>query len=290
MGRKAIRSQKPRRGDFTVLILGNGRKERVLLEAEKLRTVLEKAGVRIEHFDLTGKTPLAVREAELAFVLGGDGAILRAAHQLGDFQVPVLGVNLGRLGFLADLSPGEVHEALPRILAREYVVTQHVMLDCQVELDGRGQHFRALNEVVVSAGVPIHITDVELMIDGEPVITYSGDGLIVSTPIGSTAYSLAAGGPILAQTLPAIVITPICGHALTYRPLVASADRKLMIRVPDARAGTTLIVDGHSAVPLSRAHRVLVERSPIEFRLARLANRGYFRSLTQKLRWGERPV
>jgi NAD+ kinase len=285
-GQKAKAMKKPRR----FLILGNGRKERAAQHAQAIRAVIEASGASVECFDLSGTADLGHHRAEMAIVLGGDGAILRAAHQLGDRQVPVLGINLGRLGFLADWTPQNFRTALADVLAGKYQVSRHVVLQCVVEHRGNTQCHHALNEVVISAGPPFHITDVELTIDDEPVATFSGDGLIVSTPIGSTAHSLAAGGPILMQTLPAVVVTPICPHALSWRPLVESADRHFELHCPDPSEGTTLIVDGFVQLPVTREHFIHLRRSPIDFQLARMWGRSYYAALTQKLHWGARPT
>lgn len=278
---------KPRR----FLLLGNGRKEQVVEQAEVIRRVLESHGGIIDGFDLSGKTSMADHAADLAIVLGGDGAILRAAHQLGERQIPVLGINLGRLGFLAELTPDEFCSVCPDVLAGEFGLSQHVTLECGV---GRSKNnhpprkYRVLNEVIISAGPPFQIIDVELTIDGEEVTTFSGDGLILSTPIGSTAHSLAAGGPILVQSLDAVVITPVCPHGLTWRPLVESSDREFLLRCPKASGGTTLIIDGHIQLPLTPNHQVSVRRSAVDFQLARIRGRSYYKTLTEKLHWGDR--
>lgn len=273
-----------------VLLLGNGKKERVRIESKRVRKILEDAGATIVGEDFSGERALDDHDASLAVVLGGDGAILRAAHQMEDNQVPVIGVNLGRLGFLADLSVEELASSVKDIVAGAYRVTSHVMLDCQVTGPKGTSSYRALNDVVVHAGVPFKMTTFELFVDGEAVLTYAGDGLILSTAIGSTAHNLAAGGPILVQTVPAVVITPICGHALTLRPLVASADGHYKLRCPDPLTHPTMIVDGFNQIPLTPDHEVRLERSPVEFKLARLASRNYFTSLNQKLHWGDRPT
>src|SRR5262249_12064095 len=153
--------------------------------------------------------------ADLALVLGGDGAILRAARQMGYQQRPVLGVNLGKLGFLADLRPDELRTCFPRVVHGQYRVTSHLMLECVVEAPQGTRTFLGLNEVVFQAGPPFHMIDLDLSVDDEFVSRFSGDGLILSTPVGSTAHSLSAGGPILGQELSAFVITPICPHTLT---------------------------------------------------------------------------
>ncbi|MBY0587991.1 NAD(+)/NADH kinase [bacterium] len=268
------------------LILGNGEKPHVPAQAERLRKEIEAAGATVEKLDLTGEISVEGHHAELAIVLGGDGAILRAAHQMGKSQVPVLGINLGRLGFLAEIGSAEIDGALPILLAGKYDVSTHVMMECTVRSGRTSETFPVLNEVVISAGPPFRITGVELDIDGEKVATFFGDGLILSTPIGSTAHNLAAGGPILRQTLPAIAITPICPHSLTFRPLVESAERTFTLRCPNPSQGATLIIDGFLQFPMLPIDDVHVRRREIDFKLARIPGKSYYRTLTTKLAWG----
>lgn len=269
-----------------LLILGNGEKPNVPDEAQSVREAVEKAGVVVDRFDLSGETSVEDHSADLAVVLGGDGAILRAAHQMGHHQVPVLGVNLGRLGFLSEVSPEEFYERFPAIIAGQYRVRRHVMLECTVRQGSRKSEHLVLNEIVVSAGPPFRITDIELSIDGEVVTTFNCDGLIVSTPIGSTAHNLAAGGPLLRQTLPAVVITPICPHGLTFRPLVESSEREFVLRCDNPSEGATLIIDGFRQIPMRPIQDVTLRRSLDDFLLARLAGRSYYRTLREKLHWG----
>jgi NAD+ kinase len=225
--------------------------------------------------------------ADLVVVLGGDGAILRACRQMGSRQLPILGVNLGRLGFLADLSPQEFFQHFPQIQMREYHVVQHLMFECLLTRgDGKSEMFLGLNEVVVSAGGALRMIDIRLAINGEPVTTYSGDGLILSTPVGSTAHSLSAGGPILRQDLQAFVITPICPHALTNRPLVDSADCVYTLTAPEAPEGTTLVIDGQIRLPLQPADRINVRKAPVSFQMAKVPQSSYYATLHRKLGWG----
>src|SRR5260370_4324401 len=159
-------------------------------------------------FDLGGEKSWGSRSADLALVLGGDGAILRAARQMGYRQTPVLGVNLGKLGFLADLNPQDLCDCFPQVLHGDYRVTQHLMFECQVSSPNPSvgnRTFLGLNEIAIQAGPPFNIVDIDLSIDDEPVSRFSGDGLIISTPIGSTAHNLSAGGPILVQELSTFV-------------------------------------------------------------------------------------
>jgi NAD+ kinase len=229
----------------------------------------------------------ATLRADLVVVLGGDGAILRACRQMGTNQLPILGVNLGRLGFLADVSPSEFREHFGNIQNRQYNVVEHLMFECLVTRgDGTAQSYLGLNEVVVSSGAALRMIDVRLAINGEAVTTYSGDGLIVSTPVGSTAHSLSAGGPILRQDLPAFVITPICPHALTNRPLVDSSTCTFTLTAPDAPEGTMLVIDGQIKLPLSCADRIDIRQAGVKFQMAKLPGSSYYATLHRKLGWG----
>ncbi len=220
---------------------------------------------------------------------GGDGAILRAARQMGYRQVPVLGVNLGKLGFLADLHPDELRVSFPRVVRGEYRVTRHLMFECTVETPAGRQTFLGLNEVVIHSGVPLHMIDLDLAVDGEGVSRISGDGLILSTPVGSTAHNLSAGGPILGQELAAFVLTPVCPHTLTNRPVVDAADKTYTVAVTRDAEGTMVIVDGQEAVPLREGDRVTVRRAPVDFCLAKVPGHSYYQTLRDKLRWGTPP-
>lgn len=243
---------------------------------------------QVDTADVTRPLP-SEWSADLAVVLGGDGTILRAARLMGYRQIPVVGVNLGRLGFLADLSVAEAKAHLPCLIRGDYGVTRHLMYECDIESPAGTETFLGLNEVVIQAGPPFHLIEVELSIDGQLVSTLEGDGLIVSTPVGSTAHSLSAGGPILAQELPAFVITPLCPHTLTYRPLVDSADKVYTLRVRKGGNGTTLVIDGQHLVPLTPAERVRVRRAPVQFQLIKLPGKSYYQTLRDKLAWGEFP-
>jgi NAD+ kinase len=270
------------------LILGNGAKPHVAESADRLAAAVRAAGAEVVLSDLTRQKDLAGIAADLALVLGGDGAILRAARQMGYQQVPVLGVNLGRLGFLADLSPDEAVGYLPKVLRGDFRITEHCMFLCSLT-DGSGRReILGLNEVVVRAGPPFKMLDVELEVDGQVVARFLGDGLIVSTPVGSTAHSLSAGGPVLGQELPAFVITPICGHTLTSRPLVDSADRTYTIGVRYAE-GAWVVVDGQDFGPLRPGDRATVRRAPVSFKLVKVPGKTYYQTLREKLRWGTMP-
>lgn len=248
------------------------------------------AGVEVAAVDDGTGIDFSALSADLVVVLGGDGAILRACRQMGPRQLPILGVNLGRLGFLADLSPEEFRMHFDPIRRREYHVVQHLMFECELTpAQGKPQTFLGLNEVVISSGAALRMIDIHLAINGEPVTKYSGDGVIVSTPVGSTGHSLSAGGPILRQDLQAFVITPICPHTLTNRPLVDSADCVYTLSVPDIPIGVILVIDGQIRVPLSAGDRVDVRRANLRFQMAKVPGSSYYATLHRKLGWGGQP-
>ncbi|MGE5195166.1 MAG: NAD(+)/NADH kinase [Deltaproteobacteria bacterium] len=245
------------------------------------------AAVEIVAVDVGNGLDFTALRADLVIVLGGDGAILRACRQMGENQLPILGVNLGRLGFLADVSPSEFREHFATIQNRQYHVVLHLMFECELTRgDGTAQSYLGLNEVVVSSGAALRMIDVNLAINGEPATTYSGDGLIVSTPVGSTAHSLSSGGPILRQDLAAFVITPICPHTLTNRPLVDSSECTFTLTVPEAPEGTMLVIDGQIKLPLAAADRVDIRRATVKFQTAKLPGSSYYATLHRKLGWG----
>jgi NAD+ kinase len=271
-----------------ILVLGNANRPGVKEEADRLLPFLSQHA-EVVTFDLHQEQNLDTSAADLALVLGGDGAILRAARQMGYHQTPVLGVNLGKLGFLADLTPEEFRESFPRVVRGDYRVTRHLMFECVVEAEQQQCTLLGLNEIVVHTGPSFHMIDLELSVDGEPVTRFSGDGLILSTPVGSTGHSLSAGGPILGQDLAAFVITPICPHALTNRPVVDSADKVYTIRLVPGLADAVLIVDGQEIVPLTVNHRVTVRKAPVDFGLVKVPGQSYYQTLRDKLRWGTQP-
>jgi NAD+ kinase len=271
-----------------IFVLGNAHRPGVTEVAERLLPLLRQH-FDIVVFDLLQEKDLTAHSADLAIVLGGDGSILRAARQMGYGQIPVLGVNLGKLGFLADLSPEELQACLPQIVRGDYRVTRHLMFECEVDTPEGTRTLLGLNEVVLQSGPPFHMIDFDLLVDGEIISRMSGDGIILSTPIGSTAHNLSAGGPILGQELAAFAITPICPHTLTNRPVVDSSTRVYTIVLRRASAGTVLIVDGQEIFPIAVGQRATIRQAPIYFGLVKARGRTYYQTLRDKLRWGTQP-
>ncbi len=229
-------------------------------------------------------------EADLVVALGGDGTILRACRQMGHRQLPIIGVNLGRLGFLADLAPEDFRASFDQIRKRQFSIVEHLMFECTLKTAGGSQEVHlGLNEVAVLSADSLGLIDVDLSIDDETVTTYSGDGLIVSTPVGSTAHNLAAGGPILRQDLQAFVITPICPHTLTNRPVVDQASYVYRLSVPNAPDGIKLVIDGQIKLPLGDGDVVEIRKAPVSFKLAKIPGHSYYATLHRKLGWGGQP-
>jgi NAD+ kinase len=269
-----------------VVVLGSGDRADIRRQAEALQASIE-ASADVVLWDLAFAESLDHVGADMAIVFGGDGSILRAAHQMAYHQLPVLAVNLGKLGFLADLSSAQFLEALPQIGRGEYRVIEHLMFECTIERGGQvlSRHL-GLNDVAVLAGPPFAMLDLHLYVDRELVTTYSCDGLIVSTPVGSTAHSLSAGGPILRKDLQAFVVLALSPHTLTNRPVVDSALRLYEVVVPEPHEGTTVVVDGRVAHKLLAGDRVRVERAQPCFKLVEIPGHGYYRTLREKLGWG----
>jgi NAD+ kinase len=222
-----------------------------------------------------------VRESEIVIALGGDGTILRAAGMVHESSTPILGVNLGRLGFLADSAPGELEKAIARLIQGDYGVEDRLALKASV---GDTVAF-ALNEVVIEKGVLARLIDIKTWIDDVSVSSFWGNGLIVSTPTGSTSYSLSAGGPVLHPSLDCFVITPICPHSLSQRPLVVPADQQVVVQVAAEHADIILTADGQTVKNMTPEDRVTICRSDRPVRLINLHGLSFYDLLRRKLDW-----
>jgi NAD+ kinase len=229
-------------------------------------------------------------KVDLMVVLGGDGMLLAVARAIGDRPVPVLGVNLGTLGYLAEISPDELFPTLEGVLAGRLQTETRMRLDVHAERDGREiGHYLALNDAVIARTALSRMIDLQTWADDAEVTTYHGDGLIVATPTGSSAYSLSAGGPLLLPGISAIVLTPICPHALTQRPLVLPKMCRVAISVLDTRGGEVhLTVDGQVGCELQEGDRVSVRTSDRPLQMLVPAGLDRFEVMRNKLRWGTR--
>jgi NAD+ kinase len=224
-------------------------------------------------------------QCDVAMVLGGDGSMLRAVRDLGGRDIPLIGVNLGALGFLTSVTEGDLERALDCLVRRDYTTSTRVIVDCDVRRDGRSVGtYCALNDVVVKS-VQSRVVTLRMRVDGQEVGYFVCDGLIVSTPTGSTGYSLSTGGPVLLPTAQALVVSLICPHTLSTRPLVLPNDATVEVTVIERSAGVELSVDGQVGQALEVEDVVTVKRSQRSARFIHLPGYDYFAVLRQKLHW-----
>lgn len=232
---------------------------------------------------------LAEKRPDFVIVLGGDGTLLSTARSVARAGIPILGVNLGSLGFLTEVKEGEIIQALEAIHAGRCDVTERCMLHCQLRRNGECvASYEALNDVVVNQSALARITDFDVRVNGAFVANYKADGVIIATPTGSTAYSLAAGGPILTPNITAFVITPVAPHALTNRPLVVPDSVLIEVSMRATSEKAYLTVDGQQGMPLADGDIVQCKKSQFSVKLLKLAERSFFDVLRTKLKWGER--
>lgn len=232
------------------------------------------------------RSEIARYQPEFVLVLGGDGTLLSAARAVGDSGIPLLAVNLGSLGFLTEVRLEELYLTLTAAIEGRCPTESRSLLDCRLLRDGNEiARYHALNDVVIKSTVA-RLIGFELCINGQHVMEYQADGVIVATPTGSTAYSLAAGGPVLMPSVEAILLTPICPHSLTHRPLVVGADAHITVRL-DSGANGVLSVDGQVGMPVVQGDQIECSKAAYRIKLLRM-RRSFFELLRSKLRWGQR--
>ena len=241
------------------------------------------SGTRIEDSGL----PVA-ETIDLAVVVGGDGTMLHVARGLASYALPMIGINLGRLGFLTDLSADRMHEGLDELLRGEFTVEERIMLQVQIS-NGRDNlnESVALNDVTLSKGNTGRMIEFDTHVNSEPVGRTRGDGVIISTPTGSTAYALSAGGPILHPLLPAIVFAPICPHTLGHRPMVLDDSSIIELEILDlAGADGNVFIDGLKQLAVSGNEIIRISRAETVTRMVRINSHNHFTALRSKLGWG----
>jgi len=276
-----------------VLVLGDGRRTGVPEAAARIRRYIG-GRARIVATDLKGTRNLARVKADLALVLGGDGAILAVARRMGDNAVPILGVKFGKLGFLTELREDEIEDALDRWLeGRLPPPRPRMRVRCEIRRGGRpargapGHHW-ALNEIVLERYGPRTVI-IHLNVDGRYATTYRGDGLIVSTPVGSTAHSLAAGGPLVDPSLEGFVLTPMCPHSLANRPLVLPPGSAIELELEAGGPTALCVADGQQILEVRAGDRVAIRRARKPALLQGTGRRGFFEVLRERLHWGLPP-
>jgi NAD+ kinase len=227
-------------------------------------------------------------EVDALLTLGGDGTLLRAARIVPDRTVPILGVNLGRLGFLTCCPASKLEEALRRLASNDYRVEPRMTLDARVNdaADRERERWRALNDVVLHKGGFARVVSVRVEADGETVGQFSADGVVIATPTGSTAYNLSAGGPVIVPTLETILLTPVSAHTLALRPLVLPPTTEVTVRANDGPDELMVTVDGQVGCTFASGERLLVRRSAHPVSIVRFPEHSFFSTLREKLQWG----
>lgn len=273
-----------------VAVMGSPDKPEARATMDRLGAWLaDRAEVVYQDITYDSQRALAA-QPDLLIVLGGDGTLIAAVHNLRERQLPILGINLGKLGYLADFTVEELEREGDFLFSGELPITRRAMMDIRLQhVDGRESHSPAVNDCVILAGAPFHMIEVTVQVDDDEVANVRGDGLIIATPSGSTAHNLAAGGPIVEPTGEAFILTPICPQALTYRPLVMNMRRRIVLRVRQANAGTTVAMDGRVHHPFHASDKIVISRYEAEFQLVRNPKRSEWHALRRKLRWGEGP-
>ncbi len=271
-----------------VLLFGNTRKVKVKNVIKELETWLKKR-VEMATFDLA-EEPKGPFSGDLAIALGGDGTFLRVSRYISPYKIPILGVHLGTFGFLSELTPEDMYPHLERVLKGQYAITTRILLRCQLMRKGEViREVLGVNDAVISRASLSRLISVKLLINNEEVTSYGCDGIVVSTPVGSTAHCLAAGGPILSPEMDAFIISPICPHTLTNRPLVISGDSKIEMEPSTEGVEMGLTIDGQVYEGLLNGDRVKVERADVRLRVVDTRIRSFYGVLREKLGWGGSP-
>ncbi len=251
----------------------------VILDTTSAALLEEKGGLQ--------KTQLA-QKADVLLVLGGDGTMLNAARLAGERGIPILGVNMGGLGFLTEVRLEHLYPSLERVFANDFVLDERLMLKTHVHRHGETvAQGIVLNDVVVSKGTLARMIELQISIHGQFVTNLRGDGLIISTPTGSTAYSLSAGGPILEPAVHSLILTPICPHTLTHRPLIVPDNVEIDVTLTSKDEGAMATLDGQVGIALTQGDTVVLSVAELRTRLIRFPESTYYNVLREKLKWGD---
>jgi NAD+ kinase len=276
-------------------IFGHLKRQKVAEAIEEFRKFAEGKAEVVADCNISSLVDsVSVHEkCDFAIVFGGDGSIISAARSLSKAGIPMIGVNLGKLGFLAEFSIAELKKYFDDIVGGKAAIEKRMMLGCRV-FDGSKTskekfNSSAINDVFITAGQLHRMIELKIVVDGQSVASCVGDGLIISTPTGSTAYNLSAGGPILDSSMQALVITPICPHSLSFRPIVISTDSKVEVFCEQLSDGTTISVDGQDSLVLSVGDVIKLEKSNSDFLVVNNPLRTRWDTLAAKLGWAETP-
>jgi NAD+ kinase len=252
----------------------------VLLDTTSATHLGEQGGYQKSQLALT---------ADVLLVLGGDGTMLNAARLAGERSIPILGVNMGGLGFLTEVRLENLYPSLERVFANDFVLDERLMLRTHIHRHGETvAQGEVLNDVVISKGTLARMIELKIAIQGRFVTNLRGDGLILSSPTGSTAYSLSAGGPIIDPAVQSLILTPICPHTLTHRPLIVPGNAKIDVTLTSKDDGAMATLDGQVGIAISQGDSVVIQTSDHRTRLIRFPESNYYDVLREKLKWGDR--
>jgi len=281
----------------TIGIAGKPHKEDVRKTASELKKWLEARAIKViqeDHLAIMPSQSLPSRatlpgQVDMVIVLGGDGTLLSVARAVGNDKVPILGINMGGLGFLTEVTLPEMFPLLKEILDGNYSIRKRMLLTTTVNRrDGVRKTFQALNDVVINKGALARIINIKAAINGEYLTTYRADGLIISTPVGSTGYSLSAGGPIVCPGINGIIITPICSHTLTNRPILIRENDTATLTLLSKEDEVIVTVDGQIGHPIGYEDTVDISKSKNAIAMIVPPGKSYYEILRTKLKWGER--
>jgi NAD+ kinase len=258
-----------------------------LIRATGRKVLCDEATARLANLDVPsfGTVTALTRQSDLVLVFGGDGTMLRVAREIAGTRTPILGINIGGLGFLTAVSSAELEKALGHIWKRQFKFESRALLEGEAVCGSKRLKTTALNDLVIGRGATSRLIDLDVAVDGEPLSRYRCDGLILSSPTGSTAYSLAAGGALIYPTAEVMSLTPICPHTLSNRSLILPISATVEIRVVNPRPATILSVDGDLLCELDHGDTIWVRRSRKTVRMMHLAGSSFYEALRRKLHW-----
>ena len=273
-----------------IILLGDISKKKIRETITRLEPLFRKKS-HLSVINISDEDALINVTADLVFVFGGDGTILSASRKLYNKQIPLIGIHLGKFGFLAELTLQDINDSLERLCSGEYVISQRMLLTCKVIRSKQViNETVGLNDAVISRTSLSRLISIKLYVNGKIVTTYSCDGLIVSTPAGTTAHSLSAGGPIVTPDMEAFAITPICPHTLSNRPLVVSGSSKIEMEQISESKGVGLTVDGQVYFDVKAGDRIVIEKADKKLQLIDTQTRTFYDVLREKLNWRGQPA
>ena len=279
---------------------GNYRKEEYYTILNKIYTILEKTDAKLlissdleknldfqipNNYNIMEFSQLADK-CDVLFAIGGDGTILSTVRRLGQKMKPIMGIHIGGLGFLSQCTDNNLEESINYILRKDYAVSRRILLEVHIKSDDNSdQVFWALNDIVVDHGPSARILKAEVHVSNHYLNTYEGDGIIISTPTGSTAYSLSAGGPIIYPSMDSVTVTPICPHSLSARPIVLQSQDTITVNFPEPYDGIVLVIDGQIRISIDHQTQIQISQAQHFAQLVNLPSNGYFKTLRTKMGW-----